>query len=267
MIPGITSDMEARLLAVLDPRVTDLGEETLGGREFTLMDLAEARRLGVQSIGSGDATVVVTNPDRALGDIRVQLGGTGSVLFFDNQDWSGGFEARIRLPASDCLLFFNDIADRFVALNEIFLRSSQQMLFWGMGASAVGLSVEMEGDGHCLAIGDDALISGGVWARNYDMHAMHDLATGALITKPPVDMVVERHVWLGQDALLLGTERVGMGAIVGARALVKRAVPPRVVVAGTPARVIRENVSWGRHTYGMVAAERVAIGLTETPNG
>ncbi|ODU58647.1 MAG: hypothetical protein ABS99_04200 [Acetobacteraceae bacterium SCN 69-10] len=107
----------------------------------------------------------------------------------------------------------------------------------GAGASAVGLSMEVEGDGAGVVVGDDALVSGGVWIRNHDMHAIHDLATGARLDRPPVTTVLERHVWLGQDAMLLNTERVGMGAIVGARALVKGVVPPRVVAAGTPARV------------------------------
>lgn len=267
MIPGISADMEARLLDQLDPRVTDLREDSLHDREFTLLDTAEARRLGVQSIGGGEITIVVTHPGRPLGTLRVHADGRGGVLFFDNQDWSGGFDAAIRLPADDCLLFFNDIQDRYVTLNTIFCRSPRQLMFWGAGASAVGLSVELEGEGQSLTIGDDALISGGVWIRNYDMHAMHDLRTGALISKPPVDTIIERHVWLGQDALLLNTERVGMGAIIGARSLVKAHVPPRVVVAGTPARVIREGVSWGRNTYAMTSEERVQIGMPESPNG
>jgi hypothetical protein len=37
------------------------------------------------------------------------------------------------------------------------------------------------------------------------------------------------------------------------------------VVAGTPARVIREGVSWGRSNNGMTAAERLSIGLPEAP--
>jgi hypothetical protein len=49
------------------------------------------------------------------------------------------------------------------------------------------------------------------------------------------------------------------------RALVKGTVPPRVVVAGTPARVIREGVSWGRSNNGMTTAERTAIGLPALP--
>ncbi len=267
MIPGISSAMEARLRQLLDARLTDTTEETFHDRQYSLLSAEEARPLGVELIGGGDIMVVVTDPDRRLGHIRVQTGGPGSVMFFDNRNWSGGFQASIRILGHDGLLFFNDIGDRFVALTEVFMRSAEQMLYWGIGASAVGLSVELEGTGRSLAVGDDALISAGVWVRNYDMHAMHDLRSGTLLTRPPVDTLLERHVWLGQDALLLNTERVGMGAIVGARALVKGHVPPRVVVAGVPARVVREGVSWGRDTYGMTPAERLAIGMPETPEG
>jgi acetyltransferase-like isoleucine patch superfamily enzyme len=103
-----------------------------------------------------------------------------------------------------------------------------------------------------------------VWIRNYDMHAIHDLRTGMRINRPPVDTILERHVWLGQDALLLGCARIGMGTIIGARSLVKGRVPARVAAVGTPARIIREDVSWGRDSHGMVGAERVALGLRET---
>jgi hypothetical protein len=109
---------------------------------FTLLSAQEARPLGVQLVGDGDLLVVVTDANRPLGTIRVQVGGHGTVMFFDNRDWSGGFEAQIRVLGGDGLLFFNDIGDRFVALKEIFLRSSNQLLYWGIGASAVGLSVQ-----------------------------------------------------------------------------------------------------------------------------
>ena len=42
---------------------------------------------------------------------------------------------------------------------------------------------------------------------------------------------------------------------------IKGRVPAKVTVAGMPARVIRENVSWGRDLVGMTDAERRSIEL------
>jgi len=264
MIPGISTNAEARLTGMLDPRVSDVAEDTYATRNYTILDAGDedARRLGVTAIGGG-VTLVVTDPTRKLGDIRIQSGGRDNTLFFDNMTWGGQCFASIRMLGSDTVMLFNDIGDAYVAMPDIYLRSNGQFLFWGRGASAVGVSMEIEGEGSGVVIGDDALISNGVWIRNHDMHAIHDLRTGARINRPPVMTVLERHVWLGHDAMLLNTERIGMGSIVGTRTLVKGTVPPRVAVAGTPARVIREGVSWGRSNSGMTAGERRSIGLPD----
>jgi acetyltransferase-like isoleucine patch superfamily enzyme len=261
MYPGISSDAERRLLGLLDPAVTDLVADSLIDCGFAIFsgDDAEARALGITV--QGDLTIVVTDPDRPLGDVRIQCGGKNTMLFVDNRNWGGNMYASIRVLGSESVLFFNDIGDAYVSLPDIYLRSNSQILFWGRGASAVGCSMEIDGTGASVVIGDDALISGGVWIRNHDMHAIHDLTTGAQIGRPAVDTVLERHVWLGQDAMLLQVERIGMGAIIGARSLLKGRVPPRVAMAGIPARLIRQDVSWGRDLEGMTVAERASIGL------
>ncbi len=53
-------------------------------------------------------------------------------------------------------------------------------------------------------------------------------------------IVIEDNVWLGGSAILLPGVRVGRNAVVGAGAVVTRSVPANTVVAGNPARVIRE---------------------------
>jgi maltose O-acetyltransferase len=60
---------------------------------------------------------------------------------------------------------------------------------------------------------------------------------GFEIAKP---IVIEENVWLGGSAILLPGVRVGRNAVVGAGAVVSRDVPANTVVAGNPARVIRE---------------------------
>ncbi len=53
-------------------------------------------------------------------------------------------------------------------------------------------------------------------------------------------IVVEDDVWIGAGAILTDGVRVGRAAVVAAGAVVVGDVPPRTLVAGTPARVIRE---------------------------
>jgi acetyltransferase-like isoleucine patch superfamily enzyme len=46
-------------------------------------------------------------------------------------------------------------------------------------------------------------------------------------------------VWIGSSVTILGGVSVGYGAVIAAGALVRQDVPPNVLVAGVPARVIR----------------------------
>jgi acetyltransferase-like isoleucine patch superfamily enzyme len=51
---------------------------------------------------------------------------------------------------------------------------------------------------------------------------------------------VERNVWLGFEVCVLPGVLIGEGSVVGAKSVVTENVPPFTVVAGNPARVIRQ---------------------------
>ena len=71
------------------------------------------------------------------------------------------------------------------------------------------------------------------------------LATGRRIN-PAGDIRLAEHVWVGEGALILKGVSIAADSIVGARSVVTRDVPPKSIVAGAPARVVRSGVSW-RH--------------------
>ncbi len=60
---------------------------------------------------------------------------------------------------------------------------------------------------------------------------------------PVKDTVVGNDVWIGHDAAIMPGVQTGAGAIVAARSLVARDVPPYTVVGGNPAKVIRMRFS------------------------
>ena len=59
----------------------------------------------------------------------------------------------------------------------------------------------------------------------------------SLLTKP---IVVKRNAWLGANVTVLAGVTIGENAIVAAGSVVTKDVPDNMIVAGSPARVIRE---------------------------
>ncbi len=55
------------------------------------------------------------------------------------------------------------------------------------------------------------------------------------------DTIIGNDVWIGQDATILPGVHIGDGAIIGARSVVSRDIPPYAIVAGNPARLIRQR--------------------------
>lgn len=53
------------------------------------------------------------------------------------------------------------------------------------------------------------------------------------------DVVIGNDVWLGDGATILSGVRIGDGAVIGAKALVAKDVPPYAIVGGNPGRVLR----------------------------
>ena len=55
------------------------------------------------------------------------------------------------------------------------------------------------------------------------------------------DIVIGNDVWIGYEAVVLAGVTSGDGAVIGARAVVTKDVPPYAVVGGVPARLIRRR--------------------------
>lgn len=57
------------------------------------------------------------------------------------------------------------------------------------------------------------------------------------------DIVIGNDVWVGFEAVILAGVTIGDGAIIGARAVVTKDVPPYTIVGGVPAKPIRKRFS------------------------
>lgn len=65
---------------------------------------------------------------------------------------------------------------------------------------------------------------------------------GAAIVDEPTQLVIGHDVWIGCNAIITpGCRRVGIGAVIGAGAVVTKDVPDFAIVAGSPAKRIRDR--------------------------
>jgi acetyltransferase-like isoleucine patch superfamily enzyme len=87
--------------------------------------------------------------------------------------------------------------------------------------------------GYNVAISDDVVI------RDSDLHTLN--YEGYQMSKP---IIIEDHVWIGERAVILKGVKLGKNSIVAAGSMVTKDVPENTIVAGNPARIIRENINW-----------------------
>lgn len=85
-----------------------------------------------------------------------------------------------------------------------------------------------------ITIDDEAMIA----ANAQLISNNHDLENRWIITCKPVHIC--RHAWIGAGATILPGVTVGENAVVAACAVVTKDVPANTIVAGNPAKVIRE---------------------------
>jgi len=90
-----------------------------------------------------------------------------------------------------------------------------------------------------IEIGKDVAIAENVCIRDSDNHT---IVPGKYKKTKPV--IIGDHVWIGMNATILKGVEIGTGAIIAAGAVVTKNVPPNCLVAGVPAKVIKENVKW-----------------------
>lgn len=99
-------------------------------------------------------------------------------------------------------------------------------------------------DGSCVAIGDCCMLSDHIEIRTTDNHAIYDKVSGKRINFEQ-NVMLGDHTWLGTRVTLLKGVELAEGTIVGAGSVVTQSnLIPNAIIAGNPARMIREDVRW-----------------------
>ncbi|WP_127500795.1 sugar O-acetyltransferase [Actinoplanes solisilvae] len=103
-------------------------------------------------------------------------------------------------------------------------------------------------DGGGITIGDDVLFGPrvGIYTSNHAIDPF-ERAAGGCYAKP---VTIGDRVWVGGDVTINQGVTIGDGSIVGSGSVVTRSVPPGVIVAGNPARMLREITEADKTGFG-----------------
>lgn len=125
-----------------------------------------------------------------------------------------------------------------------------------IGELSVIHAIELNGKASNLKMGRECVIGNRV---HLALHARIELGNNVVINdgcilltashdvndpewkhvKAPI--IIEDYAWIATNAIILPGVTIGCGAVVGAGAVITKNVPPYSIVAGNPARIVKER--------------------------
>lgn len=202
-----------------------------------------ARGKGVLSVHvpGEESGLLWTAPPDLRGDSSIRIDGCNSFVLLGRGVRMS--RSQITIRADDSLVIIGDDC-RLGGPTKIFVTGAGGFVGLGQGTT-VESGTLLSGDGAGILLGEDCMLSNGIVIRTSDGHGIWDLETQTRLSFPgPV--TIGHHVWLGNGVSVSKGVVIGDGAIVGQRSLVTRDLAPRSLNVGSPAKAIRQNVSWSR---------------------
>lgn len=173
-----------------------------------IVRIESALKPGMIQIGYGDVGVFDNKRERSVWNVR------GKIIFKGNCYLGHG--VKINVTETGVLAFGNNV--NFTA------------------ESAIDCQKE-------ISFGDDCLVSWENLFMDGDYHKIFD--TNGNLTNAPRSIIIGKHVWLGCRCLILKGTLIADNCIVaGGSVLNGQYNNPNSIIGGSPAKMLRENVSW-----------------------
>lgn len=101
-------------------------------------------------------------------------------------------------------------------------------------------------EGKSIIIGQDCMLSHDIDIRNTDSHSI--LNEKGERVNASADIIIGNHVWIGIRSTLLKGSHIPSHCVVAAQSMVTSSLKAseHELIAGSPAKVIKSNISWDR---------------------
>ena len=97
-----------------------------------------------------------------------------------------------------------------------------------------------------IKIGRDCMFSRDINMNTSDFHSIVEKESGKRIN-PANSITIGNHVWVGNGVSIMKGARIGSNSVIASKALVGgKTYGNNLILAGLPAKVIKENINWTR---------------------
>ncbi|MGB2221186.1 MAG: acyltransferase [Neptunomonas phycophila] len=189
----------------------------------------------------------ITNQDSNFVDVesseslrgKVELEGSNNRVFFSR---GVKFHCDLKIQGNGNEV---SIGEECVIRGRILIKGNNQKVNVGH-KSTFGSVYMLCQENSNITIGNWCMFSRDVEIRTTDAHSVVDVETNKRINIPK-SISVGDHVWVGVGCLLSKGSVISSDSIVGAYAFVNGEFPEsNVVLAGTPASIVKKGVTWNR---------------------
>lgn len=150
----------------------------------------------------------------------------------------------------NCLIYFKGNNCHFTIDENVSIQSGQFYIEDDGSSIAIGKHTTIEHahiastEHKTIRIGEDCMFANHVEIRNGDSHAIFE---GENRINPAQDIIIQNHVWLGNNVTILKGVTIEEDSIVATGSIVTKSIPSKnVLIGGIPGKILKTTVSWTR---------------------
>lgn len=177
----------------------------------------------------------------AIGDNQINFWrqSSGNLIDFSANFYCNSLKIVIK-GHNNKLIFGDDV--KFTG--HILIVGSNRIVEIGKNTTAQGVYILSRDED--VSIGSDCMFSREIEIRSTDVHKIYDINTGERLN-PAKKIMIGDHVWIAVRVIISKGSVIPSGCVVGASSFVnKEFTIPNSIIAGTPAKVVKQNIRWER---------------------
>jgi len=191
--------------------------------------------------GNFSENEIVSSKIEALGNNQIKFWkkSSGNIVIFGNSFYCNNLN--IVFKGSNNKLI---IGDNVKFTGHILIVGSNRTVQIGNDTTAQGVYIlSRDAD---VTIGNNCMFSREIEIRSTDVHKIYDLATGDRLNLAR-DINIGNNVWIAARAIISKGAIIPDGCVIGASSFVNKAFNiQNCIIAGIPAKIIKENIRWER---------------------